>query len=112
MLGQLIKGLGRDHVLWGTDSVWYGSPQWQIEALRRLEMPDDMQAKHGFDPLGAADGAVKTAIFSGNAARLYKFDIQAAVGEISLDQVSAVKTAYRALNEGRSNLRYGYVARS
>ena len=39
MMGTLIKGLGHDHVFWGTDSVWYGSPQWQIEAFRRLEIP-------------------------------------------------------------------------
>ena len=112
MLGSLIKGLGSDKVLWGTDSVWYGSPQWQIEALRRLEMPEDMQEKHGFAPLGAADGPVKTAIFSGNAAKMYDFDISAAVGEISMDQISKVKAEYLALNEGRSNLRYGYVAKA
>jgi len=112
MLGQLISGLGGDHVLWGTDSVWYGSPQWQIEALRRLEMPEDLQEKHGFAPLGAADGAVKTAIFSANAARLYDFDITASVGEISIDQISIAKAEYAALNEGRSNLRYGYVAKA
>jgi len=40
MLGTLIKGLGADHVLWGTDSIWYGSPQWQIEALRRIGNSD------------------------------------------------------------------------
>ncbi len=112
MLGQLIKGLGSDKVLWGTDSVWYGSPQWQIEALRRLRMPDDLLEVHGFAPLGAADGAVKTAIFSGNAARMYDFDVSAAVGEISGDQISAAKAEYLALNEGRSNLRYGYVAKT
>jgi len=39
LVGTLIKGMGVDHVMWGTDSVWYGSPQWQIEALRRLEIP-------------------------------------------------------------------------
>jgi predicted TIM-barrel fold metal-dependent hydrolase len=111
MMGTLIKGLGTDKVLWGTDSVWYGSPQWQIEALRRLEIPEDMQEKHGFTPLGAADGPAKTAIFSGNAARMYDFDINAAVGEISMDQISKVKAEYLALNEGRSNLRYGYVAK-
>ena len=61
-------------MVWGTDSVWYGSPQWQIEALRRLEIPEDMQKKHGFAPLGAADGPVKSAIFAGNAARHYKLD--------------------------------------
>ena len=31
-IGSLVKGLGADHVVWGTDTVWYGSPQWQIEA--------------------------------------------------------------------------------
>ena len=35
--------LGADHGVWGTDAVWTGSPQWQIEALRRLEIPEDMR---------------------------------------------------------------------
>jgi predicted TIM-barrel fold metal-dependent hydrolase len=109
MLGQLIEGLGADKVIWGTDSVWYGSPQWQIEALRRLEMPDDLQESHGFAPLGPAAGAVKNAVFSSNAARLYDLDVKAAIGEISMDQISAVKAEYRASFDGRSNLRYGYV---
>jgi hypothetical protein len=64
MMGTLIKGLGQDHVFWGTDSVWYGSPQWQIEAFRRLEIPEDMQRKHGFAPLGPADGPIKSDILA------------------------------------------------
>ena len=71
LMGILIKGLGADHVCWGTDAIWTGSPQWQIEGLRRLEIPEDMQKKHGFQPLGGATGPVKTAIFSGNNMRLY-----------------------------------------
>ena len=58
MVGTLIKGMGVDHVVWGTDSVWYGSPQWQIEAMRRLEIPEDMQKKYGFAPLGGASAAL------------------------------------------------------
>ena len=54
LMGILIKGLGHDHVCWGTDAIWTGSPQWQIESLRRLEIPEDMQKKHGFQPLGGA----------------------------------------------------------
>jgi len=72
ILGTLIKGLGKDHVLWGTDAVWYGSPQWQIEAFRRLEIPEGLQKKFGFRALGPADGETKNMIFGLNAARLYK----------------------------------------
>ncbi len=109
ILGQLIAGLGADHVVWGTDAVWTGAPQWQIEALRRLEIPEDMQAKHGFAPLGAADGPVKTAIFGGNSARLYNFEIPAA-GPVE-DRLAADRSAYLAAGGERSNLRYGYVTR-
>src|ERR1700682_6822800 len=78
LVGTLIKGMGVDHVLWGTDSVWYGSPQWQIEALRRLEIPEDMQKKYGFAPLGDADSAIKQLIFGGNATKFYKIRLKAA----------------------------------
>jgi hypothetical protein len=99
-------------VLWGTDSLWYGSPQWQIEALRRLEIPEDMQRKHGLAPLGPADGIVKSAIFGGNAARLYGLHVKAVLGEIGNDQVAAIKAQYVAMGGMRSNTRYGYVARA
>ena len=111
-LGTLVRGLGADHVVWGSDSVWYGSPQWQIEALRRLEIPEDMQKKHGFAPLGAADGLVKSAIFAGNSARLYKVHIQAALGAITTDKIAAIKAEYVAMGGMRSNTRYGYVHRA
>lgn len=74
LLGTLIKGMGVDHVLWGTDSIWYGSPQWQIEALRRIEIPEEMREKHGFEPLGDARSPVKEAIIGTNGAVLYGID--------------------------------------
>jgi hypothetical protein len=76
ILGTLIKGMGEDRVLWGTDSVWYGSPQWQIEALRRLKMPEDLRKRFGFPPLGPAAGALKKRIFAGNAGQVYSFDAE------------------------------------
>ena len=56
--------------MWGSDAIWTGAPQWQIEALRRLEIPAEMQEKYGFAPMGAADGPVKKAISGDNSARL------------------------------------------
>lgn len=76
ILGTLIKGMGERKVLWGTDSVWYGSPQWQIEALRRLEIPDELQKKFGFRPLGPADGELKNRIFADNAQQVYAFELE------------------------------------
>jgi hypothetical protein len=113
LVGTLIKGMGVDHVMWGTDSVWYRSPQWQIEALRRLEIPGDMQKKHGFAPLGDANSATKQLIFSGNATRLYKIKLKAAdntqMPAFSEDRLAALKNEYALADKEPSNLRYGYV---
>jgi hypothetical protein len=108
-IGTLVKGVGADHVIWGTDSLWYGSPQWQIEAMRRLEIPEDMQKKHGFKPLGAAD--VKRAIFGGSSARLYGLRVKTAQHGITTDTIAAIKTEYLAAGGARTNARYGFVAR-
>jgi predicted TIM-barrel fold metal-dependent hydrolase len=109
LLGTLIKGLGADHVVWGTDSVWYGSPQWQIEALRRLEIPEDMQKKHGFAPLGPADGEVKNKIFGLNSAKLYNLDPKTALQAVKNDGLAQLKQKYSDIAEVRDNARYGYI---
>ena len=109
LMGTLIKGMGVDHVNWGTDAVWTGSPQWQIEGLRRLEIPEDMQKKYGYTPLGAADGPVKTAVFGGNNARLYNIEPKKAMLDIKGDRVTALKAEYEKNGAEPSHMRYGYV---
>ena len=109
MMGTLIKGLGPDHVLWGTDSTWYGSPQWQIEAFRRLEIPDDLREKHAFAALGPADGEVKNAVFWGNGAKLYGLEPATTRGTLDHDAIDEMRVEYRAAGLTRSNLAYGYV---
>jgi uncharacterized protein len=110
LMGILVKGLGSDHVVWGTDAVWTGAPQWQIEGLRRIEIPEEMQKKHGFKPLGPADGPVKTAIFSGNTTRLYGLEQHASL--VNHDRFAEIKRDYQKNGPGRSNLRYGYVTKA
>ena len=111
MLGMMIKGMGADHVVWGTDAVWTGSPQWQIESLRRMEIPEDIRQKYGFEPLGPANGPVKTAILGGNNARLYGFTpkMQSALEN---DQVAQWKNLYDKNGGERSNLSYGYIRKN
>ena len=111
LMGVLVRGLGHERVVWGTDAVWTGSPQWQIESLRRLEIPEDLQRKHGFRPLGAADGPVKSAILGGNNARIYRYPTSARA-QLEGDRFTRIKQAYEANGGERSNLVYGYVRRA
>ena len=107
MLGQLVRGLGADHVCWGTDAIWTGAPQWQIEALRRLEIPEDLRNRHGLAPLGPADGPVKNAIFGDNNARLYDFR-PAQRAALASDTIAQAKAIYERDGGARTNLAYGY----
>src|SRR2546425_4277658 len=51
IMGQLMKFMGEDRIVFGSDSVWYGSPQWQIEALWRFQIPEAMRKKYGYPEL-------------------------------------------------------------
>ena len=48
VLGKLLVHVGQDNILWGTDSIWYGSPQDQIAAFRTFEIPEKLHEKHGY----------------------------------------------------------------
>ncbi len=110
-IGQLVNLMGAERVVWGTDSVWYGSPQWQIEAMRRLEIPDDIMKKFKFKTkLGGPNSEVKQNIFGLNSARMYQLDMRLGEGKpFRQDQISQIKADYLAMGGERSNTYYGYV---
>lgn len=107
LLGQLFDAFGADHVVWGTDSLWWGSPQWQIEAFRRFQIPVEMQKKFGYKPISDAD---KEKVLGLNAARIYGIDVKEKLGAVPGDYMSRIKAAYREEGPGRSNSFYGWVA--
>ena len=111
LLGTYIKHMGADHVNWGSDSLWYGSPQWQIEALRRLEIPEDMQKKHGFTPLGGATSMVKNTIFGYNSARLVNLDLKADYGPMQEDKFAQIRNAYQVAGGLAPNGACGFIAK-
>ena len=71
VLGKLLSRVGEDRVLWGTDSIWYGSPQPQIMAFRAFEITPEFQARYGYPALTAE---VKRKVFGLNAAQLLGLD--------------------------------------
>ena len=106
LLGQLLGAFGADHVLWGTDSIWYGTPQWQIEAFRRFQMPDELIEKHGYPPLTRE---VKEKIFGLNAARIFGVDVTAKRNEVPGDYLSKMRMAYLEEGPAPSHRVYGWV---
>lgn len=69
LIGQLLLALGPRNILWGTDSIWWGSPQWLIDAFKNLQIPPSMQEQFGYPAL---TDAIKEKILGENAARLYR----------------------------------------
>jgi predicted TIM-barrel fold metal-dependent hydrolase len=68
VLGKLLLAVGEDRVLWGTDSIFYGSPQGQIDAFRAFQIPVELQERHGYPPL---TDRIKAKILGWNASNLY-----------------------------------------
>jgi predicted TIM-barrel fold metal-dependent hydrolase len=68
LIGQLLYYMGDENILFGSDSMWYGGPQWQIEALWRSQIPDNIRERWGYPQL---DKGAKKNILGLNSARLY-----------------------------------------
>jgi predicted TIM-barrel fold metal-dependent hydrolase len=105
MLGQMIQVAGADHVLWGTDSIWGGSPQSQIARLRSLKMRPDLIEKFGYPELTPG---IKDQIFGLNAARVFGVDPKASRHAIKADKLSLLRDEYR-LDRAPSHTQYGWV---
>jgi hypothetical protein len=125
--------MGEDRIVFGSDSVWYGSPQWQIEAFWRFQIPKEMQKQYGYPALTEAS---KRKILGVNSARLYKVPrhvrssphagykpvpanyealmpdelktIMEFPGFVA-DNLSKMRAEYLAMGGERSNTRYGWI---
>ena len=110
LMSILVRGLGVDHVLWGTDAVWWGTPQWQIEAFRRIEVAEDLQERFGLPALGPSTGELKTRIFGTNSADFYDFSAaERNVAHYAGDRMSAHKAEYLRDGADPSNAYYGFI---
>lgn len=70
-IGKLLKYLGPDNIVWGTDAILGGSPQGQIMAFKAFSITAEYQDKYGYPEL---TDDIKRKIFGLNAAKLYRID--------------------------------------
>ena len=133
IMGQLMKFMGPDRIVFGTDSVWYGSPQWQIDALWRFQIPEAMRRQYGYPELTLD---AKRKILGLNSARIYGIrpvegaekdrtyrpvpaDFESRMSDelktimelpgLAADNMSKFKENYQALGPVPSNTRYGWI---
>jgi predicted TIM-barrel fold metal-dependent hydrolase len=91
-LGKLISYCGENNVLWGTDSIWYGSPQDQIQAFRAFQIAPELRAKHGYPELTPS---LRAKIFGLNAARVYAISAEEMKKHIRADRITEDRFSYR-----------------
>jgi len=90
-MGKLIEHCGEDNVLWGTDSIWYGSPQDQITAFRTFQISKEFRDKYAYPEITPA---LRAKIFGLNAAKVYGISADEVKKVISRDRISAERMAY------------------
>ena len=133
IIGQLLKFMGPDRIVFGSDSLWYGGPQWQIDAFWRFQIPEEIQERWGYPALTEAS---RRKILGLNSAGLYKlpgaseasahgvykpvpqnFESQIPNSLLTLleyhgqanDNFSKMRKQYVEMGGGRSNTRYGWL---
>lgn len=89
-LGKLLRHVGEDRVLWGTDSIWYGSPQDQLQAFRSFAIDGRLSERHGYPPLTPQ---LKAKILGLSGAKVYGVDPAAALRRATADPIGRRKLA-------------------
>jgi uncharacterized protein len=97
VIGKLLKYVGEDRVLWGTDCIMGGNPAGQIAAMRRLVIPDMLQTAHGYP---AMTDQIRRKIFGLNGAAVYGVDPAKTRYVLTNDDISRLRMAY--LDDPRS----------
>jgi uncharacterized protein len=92
LLGKLLRHVGEDNLLWGTDSIWYGSPQDQIQAFRSFQIAPELIEAHGYPELTPA---LKTKVLGLNGAKVYDIAVPERRQRTEADPIGRRRAAYR-----------------
>jgi uncharacterized protein len=89
VLGKLLRYVGEDRVVWGTDSIWFGTPQDQIQAFRTFAISEELQERHGYPALTKE---VKAKVFGLTAAELYGIEPVVGRCDVSESDLERIRT--------------------
>ncbi len=92
IIGKLLKHIGEHNVLYGSDCIWYGSPQDQIQAFRTFQISERLQEAHGYPKLTPK---LRAQIFGLNATRPYGIDVDEILKRARRDELQRRRAEYR-----------------
>ncbi|HKU36985.1 MAG TPA: amidohydrolase family protein [Polyangiales bacterium] len=88
VLGKLLKYLGEDNVVWGTDCMWYGSPQPLIQMFLSFQMDQNIRMAQGYPDLTMD---IKRKILGLNAAKAYGISPETKRCQVKLSPMAKLK---------------------
>jgi hypothetical protein len=88
IVGKLLRHVGEDNVLWGTDSIFYGTPQDQIQTFRTFQISDEFQERFGYPAL---TDDIKRKILGLNALRLQDVDPKGVPAPLTRDELATLR---------------------
>jgi predicted TIM-barrel fold metal-dependent hydrolase len=92
IIGKLVTHIGENNVLYGSDCIWYGSPQDQIQAFRTFQISEELQEKHQYPRMTSK---LRAQIFGLNAARPYGIDVDEVIQRARRDDIERRRAVYR-----------------
>ena len=95
-LGKLLKYVGERNVLWGTDSIWYGSPQDQIQAFRSFQISERLREEHGYPEMTPQ---LRAAVFGLNATVPYGIGADEVALRARTDHIRRQRDDYHAVRD-------------
>jgi predicted TIM-barrel fold metal-dependent hydrolase len=87
-LGKMLTHLGPDRIVWGSECVWFGCPQPQIEMMKAFKMDPDFAAMYGYPDY---TDEIRRKVFGYNGAPLYRLDPCATRLKVDRDKVANAK---------------------
>ena len=90
-LGKLLVHVGENNVLWGTDSIWYGSPQDQIVAFRTFQISKEWRDRFGYPEITPA---LRAKVLGMNATQVYGISAAEIKKVLAKDTITRERVAY------------------
>jgi hypothetical protein len=92
IIGKLVKHIGEKNVLYGSDCIWYGSPQDQVQAFRTFQISGEFQEQYDYSKMTSE---LRAQIFGLNATRPYDVDVDEVLKRARHDVIERRRTEYR-----------------